>query len=164
MALTSEGRIDVDLGYDAGQYGEVDSVVQLTANGSVNLRFGNDGRAGIALLGAGHSLGGAMLLDAQGNIVVASMQQFGIPSPGGVGSNIRYATDYGGVLRLTPAGQRDPTFGRLGVRILDVGRTDSPVAGTQVWLYLPNGDIIAEFEILEKGVATDALLDSPLRV
>jgi uncharacterized delta-60 repeat protein len=162
LAVSPNGDIDFYVYYSGPLVSSHGYVEQLTTTGAIHLRFGNHGRASAALLSVGHNALGLMLVDAKGNIILASVQEVGYPSIGGV-IPLHYATDYGGVLRLTPAGHRDPTFGNNGVRILDVGLTDIGNAQAQAWFYPPNGDIVAQVNIMGKGITTNALLDSRLR-
>ena len=165
-AASPNGDIDVYLyhnNYYNGRDVSAGYIEQLTTTGAIKLRFGNHGRASASLLSGGHHVPGSMLVDAKGNIIVGSVQEFGSPSIGGL-IPLEYATDYGGVLRLTPTGQRDPTFGHLGIRIVEVGQTDLETGQAQAWFYPPNGDIVAQVLIIGKPTTTSAILDSPLRL
>lgn len=176
VTVLPDGGIDVYLDYPPDGYSKLPSafhlwsagyVEQLTTNGALNRRFGNYGRANVALLGRGRFIGGSMLVDTQGNIIVASVQEFGFPNGlGGVGEPPQLGVDYDGVLRLTPAGHRDPRFGRNGITIVKSGKVSLPGAAA-AWFAPQNGDIVIEAiqrEIVSESSTVDAILDSPLRV
>lgn len=161
QAVAPSGQIDLYLQTSLdGVWDSRTNVVQLNSNGTLNRKFGNKGIANAALMSGGTSLVGSMVVDGSGNIIVASIQQVGVPNGGGVGFPIRYATDYAGVVRLTPTGHRDPAFARDGVRVLGSERVDLTILDIADWLYAPNGDIIVESQILGQPYA---LLDKPVR-
>ena len=128
VLLQPDGRIVVG-GHDAGDF----AIVRYTSEGVLDPSFSSDGVEHVDF-GESSDYLGAMALDASGRIVAAGYTS--------AGANADFA-----LVRLTPSGQLDSTFGSSGKVQTDLGRSDRALA----LALQPDGAIVVGGYVVSSG-------------
>jgi uncharacterized delta-60 repeat protein len=116
--LQSDGRIVAVGGATTGSGGMGEwLVVRFTPTGQLDTTFGTGGVKAPVVTPVNNSLStaNAVALTPDGRIVVAGRQDVSVPYMGGIGTTIQPTAE---VVRLTPSGQLDSSFGADGKVIL----------------------------------------------
>ncbi|MHB1560917.1 MAG: NHL repeat-containing protein [Isosphaeraceae bacterium] len=115
VAVQSDGKIVV--GADSGAAGLHFLAVRLDANGGLDSSFGPNGQGYVGLASGSAQ---DMILDGSGNILVC-----------GYDNNPSTGSSTMAVVRYTPSGQPDPTFGNNGEALVTLGAPYAYAIGVQ---------------------------------